>query len=322
MKRLVCALAGATVALSSAASAEAPVPASPAVDLEATVVDELVVRASVPGPAWWKVSDGDSVVWVLGVPDALPKGTRWDQSALKRRLKGAHTVITPPVLRAGANPLAIPKLYAQYRSASRSTTSLQTALPEALAARYLAAVARAGKKPKDYDRMRPWFAGVQMAGHYRRRMGLDYGEPMKAIGKAIKGARLKPTPAMAEDMKLAILLDALNNTPDRVGQACLEDAIGEVEAGDGVVRRAAAAWTRGDVPVALGAPRSSEACWGVIPGAARMKRESWAAQADAIDRALRKPGHAVAILGLRGLVAREGVLQRLRARGYEVRAPE
>ena len=320
MKRFVCALSIALVAAAPAAWSQTPAAASE--DLEATTVDELVVRATVPGPAWWRVSDGDTTVWVLGVPDALPKGTKWDQTTLKRRLKGAHTVIYPPVFRAGANPLAIPKLYQQYREASRSGVSLQASLPPALAARYLAAVAKAGKKPKDYDNLRVWFAGLSLSGDYRKRMRLDYEEPMRSIGKAVKAARLKPVPAMTEDMKLARLLETLKSVSDATGRECLDAVVDEIEGGDGVVRRAAAAWAAGDVPAALGSPRSTEACWGVVPGAARLKRESWNAQADAIDRALKKPGHAVAILGLRGLVAREGVLQRLKARGYEVRAPQ
>ena len=317
MKRMLCAAVAALVAMSSTAQAQLPA----GEDLEATTVDELVVRASVPGPAWWRVSDGDTTVWVLGVPDALPKGTKWDQTVLKRRLKGAHTVITPPVFRAGANPLAIPKIIAEYKRASKATAPLDASLPEPLRARYLAAVPKTGKKLKDFNDLRPWFAGLQLVERYRGRQRLDYNEPMKSITRAVKAARLKPVPAMAEDMKLMRLLETLKNVPDATGRECLSDALAEIEGGDGVVRRAAQAWTAGDVPSALGFPRASEGCWGVIPGAARMKRESWEAQADAIDRALKKPGHAVAILGLRGLVAREGVLQRLKSRGYEVRAP-
>jgi hypothetical protein len=61
---------------------------TPAVDdVEANTVEELVVRGRLPGPAWWRVSDGDSTVYVLGIPDALPKGMAWNQAILNRRLR-------------------------------------------------------------------------------------------------------------------------------------------------------------------------------------------------------------------------------------------
>ena len=46
------------------------------------MVDELVVQASSAGPAWWRVSDGDSVVWIMSTPGALPRGQVWAGYAL------------------------------------------------------------------------------------------------------------------------------------------------------------------------------------------------------------------------------------------------
>jgi hypothetical protein len=45
------------------------------VDPEANLVEELVVNARLPGPAWWKVSDADTTVYVLGVPADGPQAT-------------------------------------------------------------------------------------------------------------------------------------------------------------------------------------------------------------------------------------------------------
>ena len=70
-------------------------------DPQANVVDALVVSAKLPGPAWWRVSDGDTTIYVLGVPSALPKGMAWDRSVLERRLDGASVLLTPPVWQAG-----------------------------------------------------------------------------------------------------------------------------------------------------------------------------------------------------------------------------
>ncbi|MBX7247684.1 MAG: TraB/GumN family protein [Caulobacteraceae bacterium] len=295
-------------------------PAGAIDDPEATTVDELVVQARLPGPAWWRVSDADSTVYVMGVPDALPKGMRWDQTVLKRRLKGANTLITPPVLRASANPLTVPRLLAEWNRISHGSGLAQEITP-ALLGRFNAAVLRAGKKPKDYQTLRAWFAGVRLAGDYRKRAGLDFSEPLRTIYRAAKAARVKPVPALAEDTKAATLLAGLRQMPPSVGPDCLTGAVEEVEAGDSALRRAAQGWAAGSTTGALSAPRSSERCYMALQGAARIKREAMGAQADAIATALRRPGHGVAVLELRSLVAREGVLQRLRARGYTVTSP-
>lgn len=321
MKRFLYALALAIAASAPSVAQPAPPAVPPVEDVEAQVLEDLVVTARLPGPAWWRVSDGDTTVYVLGVPDALPRGLPWDQTILKRRLKGAHSFITPPVYRARGNPLALPLIYARYRDASRTREDLESTLTPALRERFRAAMARAGGKPRDYEDLRPLFAGIRLSGDYRKRAGLVYGEPLKTITALGRKARLKPTPAMTEDTTIDALLATLKALPPEAGRTCLEAAVDEVEAGDRVVRTVAFAWAGGDVPTVLTARRSAERCWATLPGAARLKRESLAGQAAAIERALGKPGHAVAVLSLRSLVAREGILQRLRTKGFKVDTP-
>ncbi len=67
----------------------------PGVDPDGVLVDELVVTARLPGPAWWTVSDADTTVYVLGSPSIAPKRMAWDRGVFERRLKGANVVIVP-----------------------------------------------------------------------------------------------------------------------------------------------------------------------------------------------------------------------------------
>ena len=64
----------ALVAVVSLTAAAPPPPTPMSADPEATVADEFVVRGRLPGPAWWKVSRGDSKVYVLGMPGARACG--------------------------------------------------------------------------------------------------------------------------------------------------------------------------------------------------------------------------------------------------------
>src|SRR5687768_3230161 len=95
MKRLKVAIAALAAGWAFAAVGQAP-PADSGVlpeDPDAVLLEELVVTARLPGPAWWRVSDADSTVYVLGVPSVATKQLAWDRSVLERRLKGANQLI-------------------------------------------------------------------------------------------------------------------------------------------------------------------------------------------------------------------------------------
>ncbi|MET0272907.1 MAG: hypothetical protein ABW360_07935, partial [Phenylobacterium sp.] len=89
----------AVCALALAIPASAQVPISPARpdpnDPDAVIVEELVVTARLPGPAWWMVSDADTTVYVMGAPSLAPSRMAWDRSVFERRLKGANAIILP-----------------------------------------------------------------------------------------------------------------------------------------------------------------------------------------------------------------------------------
>src|SRR5687768_14022064 len=81
----------------AALPARAQPPAAPIAvdDPNATLVEELVVVGRLPGPAWWRVVDADTTVYVLGVPSLAPKRMQWDRAIFERRLEGANVVILP-----------------------------------------------------------------------------------------------------------------------------------------------------------------------------------------------------------------------------------
>ncbi len=281
------------------------------------MVAELVVRAHTPGPAWWRVSKGEAVVWVMGVPGGLPKSVKWDRTVLVRRLTGARRLILPPAYTFGLGDVfgAL-----SLRGKLKAKAPIEATLPPELRARYIAAAALLGQPVSHYDSWKPAVSGLFMLGDFRKRAGLQDTQPTASI-KSIalgKGIRATPVSSYRAIPMLRTLAGEITPTADL---ACLADALREIEAGQGLVLTAAQAWAKGDVPVALTAERGFEACVASFPQFSAQVRQDQVDEAAAIAHDLQAPGVSVAVVPLRSLVAENGVLAKLKAQGFEVRTP-
>jgi hypothetical protein len=315
-------LAGLAVLLAACMglSAAAQVPITPAQpdpdDPDAVLVEELVVTAALPGPAFWRVEDADTTVYVLGVPGTMPKGLAWDRSLLERRLKGANRVILP-FNTVSVNLLGVPGAAINIMRL-RSSTPYEDSLPADVKARFVAARTRIGKAPKDYKTKNGLAAGIILVGHYWDYAKLTAADPAKTIGRLAKARKIK---VEQKAYPLGPLSGAILRAPAAAQRACLDDALDEVESGAAQAQRAAAGWAEGDVRAALSAQRGFEKCLVAAPGALAFDSQVKADQAAAIARALKQPGHAIAVVQLRPLLSQGGVLDRLRAQGYTVKTP-
>ena len=287
------------------------------VDPDASLVEELVVTARLPGPAWWKVSDADSTVYVLGVPSVVPKGLAWDQAGVARRMEGANRVILPfnqvgiSLTKAPVAVVGVLRL--------RSKLPYEETLSPSLKARFVAARTGMGQPASRYRFNNGLVAGIMLAGDGREAVQLTAADPGKTIRRLAKVRKLKVEEKVYD---LTALMGPMLKTSQAGQLACLEDALDDVEAGPGNVRRAAKAWAEGEVRAALNVERGFERCLLAAPGALAFDARFKADQADAIARALKVPGHSVAVVQLRPLLAKGGVLDRLRDQGFEIETPD
>jgi len=292
-------------------------PAAPGVDPEATVVQELVVVAKTPGPAWWRVSSPSSSVYILGTLGALPKGQHWDRSTLQRRLEGANELIGPPRVTAGLGDIFA---LLSIRSHFRSKSPMEDSLPSDLRARFIADRPKVSPDLHAYSAWTPLAAGLLMVGDFRRRARLDPTEPQATVVRLAHGQGV--TVAPAGSYKAVPVLRAAEAGLATSGPACMADALDEIEAGAGTARAAAEGWARGDVGAALSASRGYEKCVNSLPEGADVVTKLMTDTTVAIEQALARPGHSVAVVNLRTLLARGGVIERLKARGYKVVTPD
>ncbi len=286
-------------------------------DPEGAVVEELVVTARVVGPAWWRVSDDDTTVYILALPDTfLPRDLKWDQAGLNRRLKGSNALI------GGGRSYTlgirnIPLLLSLRRSL-RMKGTMEDDLPPDLRARFVTLREGLGKDARHYSGWGPMVAGFVLVGDARD--GPRGRNAEDQVRSAARKLRIKEKKLESRNAAPLIMEFKSGLTMD-IQTACLDAAMSDVEAGQEVARAAADGWARGDVGAALKSPRGFEKCLLVISGGADTWRETVDAQAAEIAEALKAPGKAVAMVRLRPLIAKGGVIETLEGMGLEVEGP-
>jgi uncharacterized protein YbaP (TraB family) len=316
--RCRAALLALTLALAAPAIAQVPLtPSRPDPnDPDSVLVEELVVVGRLPGPAWWTVSNGATTVYVLGSPSLAPKHMAWDRAIFDRRLAGASMVILPFQ---DVHVTVLGSLGAAFNFLRlKSSEPFEATLDPATRARFVAVRTRLGLPANHYGTKNPLAAGLVLATDYREKTGLTTSDPTKLI--KLLAARAK-APVSQKAYNLGPLMGAVIRTPPAAGRACFDEVLAQAEAGPAITRTAAKAWAQGDVPGALANERTYERCIALVPGARDFDARTKADQVAQIEQALKKPGHAIAVVPLRPLLAQGGVLDQLRAKGFTVTTP-
>lgn len=274
-------------------------------DPEADILPEVLVLAKAPGPAWWRVSRGESVVWIMGSPAApLPKGMNWDRKTLDRRLTGAQALLTPPAIF-----LTFP--------AGAEASALE--MPPPLAERFAKVRTQIKKPARRYAGRSPSAASFALYRDYLQTLKLEHGTALRwgsAMAKTRKVPVIRPAALRAGRLTLAQTDAALP-----AAAACYNALLEAAEAPVARYRAAAAGWARGDLAAALSAPRHPYSICDNRLFNEGGSRRAIDVQVAAIRQALAKPGKTVAIVELRILLAEEGVLARLKREGYSVVSP-
>jgi hypothetical protein len=283
-------------------------------DPESTMVGELIVTAPLPGPAWWSVSQGNSTVWILSAPTALPHRFAWDRAVLRRRLALSREIVMPPAATAGLGDIFA---FLSARAKLKTRAPLEQRAPRDVTARFQATTAALGRPASNYDHWNGVGAAMLMAWDFRRGLGIDQREPLVAIEQEARRAHV-PVVYAARYRATTAIREAVAEVTPTIEWTCLDAASDEIAGGRARFDEAAAGWGRGDTRAALNAGRSFEACLYSIPVGAGIARDVIADDTQAVETALKTPGHVVAVVPVRTLLAEDGVLDRLRRQGYTV----
>eukprot|EP01037_Dinobryon_pediforme_P015841 gene15841-16002_t len=292
-------------------------------DPEANLVSELVVTARAPGPAWWTVEKGAAKLYILGLPAGpAPKDLAWDKRLFERRLKEATAVLPPPEASVSVKLGALQGLGLLARMAPGmgwTNGDVEKAMPALLATRFAADRNALGYPVSRYATPAPVFAAFKLQHDYLDKAGLteEIGTGLVAVARKAKVRVEKPlrvaAPSLAfEDMSL--------ERPQLAD--CFGAMLSQVETDPERYRASAGAWAAGRLHEALSAPRDPFSLCENRMYSGAFSRKMFAAEVDDLARRLDRPGVTIALLGVRSLLAEDGIIAGLRARGYAVTGPE
>jgi len=301
------------------------------------VLETLVVTGIQPGPGLWQVRHGANTLWIMGTLSPLPRRMAWEPRELDERVATADRVLAPPRggIDTGLNLLGrLTLLPAALRARNLPDEQrLVDVLPPELYERWQVQKARWIGPAPALERRRPMFAAFALMEEALDDLDLErenivwqrVERTARREGREIVRVRVE---AQLDDPRQA-LREFNRGSLDDI--ACLEATLARLERDTGVLVERANAWAVGDMASLLERRFDDElrACaLAVLATDAAKKRgldtlpqrlvEAWL---QAASESLETAANTVAVSDLRLLLADDGLLAGLRARGYLVLAP-
>jgi hypothetical protein len=291
--------------------------------------DELVVVGRYPGPPLWRVSNGANDLWIFGTLDTIPKKMTWDSANVERVIGDAEALLLPPGASARPpNPFKLIGIYRQARRLSRNDEDalLADVVPPDLYVRYTVLRDEYLPKERDLERQRPAIVAFRLYAEALDATGLTYGgDVQKAIERIARRAHVE---RVDTEIKVGVP-DLLDGAAELSGEAeieCFGTILSSIESDLPARAARALAWASGDIAALSGLdfPDIRGDCLSFAASSAglrKMLEDSSNQWLMAAEQALAVNQSTFATLDIRDLVSDDGLLARLRERGYEVREP-
>lgn len=298
-------------------------------------IEELVVSGEQPGPGLWDVRHGDHHLYLLGTITPLPSKMRWKSAEVEALVARSQFVLGPIQVKAGIGFFQGVRLIPAALKARDlpKGESLATVLPTSLYGRWSPLKQRYLGRGDRVERWRPMFAARELYDKALEAAQLDRrNEVWPIVEKAARKARV---PLRRPEVQLAIadpkgVIRDFANTPRSADLDCFESLLTRVEREMPLMRQRANAWSRGDVATlkrlplddseskCVDAATSTPSVAREYAEALRRVRQDWVLAAEG---ALLRERTSVAVVPLREILAADGLLAQLKARGYTVIEP-
>jgi hypothetical protein len=312
--------------------------AAPEPEPIATEMETVVVTGARSGPDLWKVSKGDHELWILGTVRPLPAGIEWRADAVRDVLERADQVLESPGVDVAADVGFFRKLTllpsAMKVMKNPDGTTLEEVLPEATYARWAALKQRHIGRDASIEKKRPFFAAYELERRALKKSGLGGSVVQRALSRMMSQRGLKSMEAELQitvDNPKAALADARKEPSNAAEIACLEDTMTRLERDLPRMIDRANAWAVGNLQTLRELPLTDRySCTLAWSGTSLAEKYGMAdiqsridtTWLDAADAALEKNRVTFSMLPIDELLSANGLLAKLRAKGYEVEAPE
>lgn len=289
------------------------------------VMDDVVVTGERTGPGMWRVHRGAAQVWILGGMSPLPKGITWRSKQVEQVLDGTSQVLVQKPFDIGIARILWLLLTERSALLVRGGKRLKDVLPPDLYARFAVQRAKYTDDAGKWERFRPLIAAAFLQREAFHQVGLstrlDIGAAVRTLAKEHK--------VRVEELKIAgvsDVMDALKTLPPATENACVAASLVTVERDLPRLLERAQAWANGNVEriAKLREPVEIDACRDALDkgmGAAELigrMRRTWLT---AIEKYLQSGAETLAVVNIDMLLEPGGLLDELRAKGYEVDAP-
>ena len=320
---LLLAVAGAGVITASAAAQDAETGSA------ATTIEEITIIGRYPGPPLWRVSSGERVLFIFGDLTPVPKGLDWDPRNAERVLERAETVIGAPRVSATTlNPIRLFRLFRAARRLARnpSGTTLADQLPPELYERYRVLHARHLPDDDDEEDLRPALAALRLYSAALDDVGLTADSGVgKTIRRLMRRSRAEEAEILIETEPETVI-EELGKVTREAELTCFATIMTSIETDLAAMKERANAWAIGDVYALrrFDYPDSQGNCLAMLfsaGGLADLRDELYADWLAEAERALANDERSFSVLPMRELIATDGLLAQLAARGYTITPP-
>lgn len=303
-------------------------------------VPNILVVGQRPGPALWKVSKGDHVLWIFGAYSPLPKQIDWRSQQLETVLASSQELLGTPgtVISVGWKSTfniitALPSLAGAKKSPNGAR--LQDQVPADVYARWSVLKQKYIGNDAGIEEERPVFAAQTLSSRAQAVIGMNGSnaviQRIYELGKNWKIPITETSISVPVENPRETLRDFKKSQLDDV--ACFTQTIDRLEKDLDTMRQRANAWATGDLPAMrrLDFPDEKIACnaalveskWmSGVKGGADMRQRVKTAWLAAADKSLATNRSTLAVLWMHELTSPDGMLAALRARGYQIEEPE
>jgi uncharacterized protein YbaP (TraB family) len=337
-------LVAAALALSLASFAHAqetpPTPPSEATPPTTSELETVVVTGEQPGPGLWKVTSGDHVMWILGTLSPLPKDIHWQPKEVLDAIASAQAVLDPPRVKLKADIgffgklRLLPSLVGVRDNPDHKT--LQDVVPSDLYARWIALKTKymGAGRGKNLETWRPIFAAIELWNAAIAKAGLTRDDITgDIVHDAAKRAGIAPTSPRytveVEDPHAAVQQFKKGEMDDL---DCFRKTLDRIDSETSAMTARANAWATGDIATLRRMPDSEqrESCIAAVTesdiarerGITDLPARIENAWLDAASAALATNRATFARLQIADLLAPDGFVAKLRAKGFKVEAPD